>query len=163
MFGNYSPLSNGQLADNGFLALADFDVNNDYVINVSDAIFNQLRIWKDLNLDGISSSNEMFTLAQMNVQSLGLDYASLGYVDEFGNYYADGNNTIDENGNQHRQLGMFTKTDGTQSGMEDVWFVRDTSQRLDKSVISFSEEIAALPEIEGFGNVHNLRQSMRLS
>lgn len=40
----------------GFLALAQHDDNGDGVIDASDAVFGQLRIWQDLNQDGISQA-----------------------------------------------------------------------------------------------------------
>ncbi|WP_296645077.1 hypothetical protein [Roseinatronobacter sp.] len=38
----------------GFLALAQHDDNGDGVIDEADTVYGQLRIWQDLNQDGIS-------------------------------------------------------------------------------------------------------------
>jgi hypothetical protein len=52
----------GQLAANGFEALADLDSNDDAQFDALDAEFANLKLWKDLNQDGISQSEELFRL-----------------------------------------------------------------------------------------------------
>src|SRR5665647_3061083 len=66
LFGDAMIKSNGQLATDGFDALRDLDSNADGKINSSDSQFANLRLWRDLNQDGISQSNELFTLGSQN-------------------------------------------------------------------------------------------------
>jgi hypothetical protein len=63
-------MSNGMLATNGFEALTDLDSNNDGVINSNDTQFSDLRVWQDLNQDGISQQNELFTLTEKGIANL---------------------------------------------------------------------------------------------
>lgn len=58
------------LATNGFEALTDLDSNNDGVINSNDTQFSDLRVWQDLNQDGISQQNELFTLTEKGIANL---------------------------------------------------------------------------------------------
>lgn len=57
-------------AADGFAALAQEDSNHDGLVNASDANFASLRIWRDLNQDGISQAGELFTLASQNIAAL---------------------------------------------------------------------------------------------
>ena len=63
----------GQLAANGFEALADLDSNGDAQFDALDAEFANLKLWKDLNQDGISQSEELFSLTALGVQSIQLN------------------------------------------------------------------------------------------
>ena len=44
--------------------------------------------------------------------------------------------------------------------MDDVWFAVDTARTVDKNLVAISADIAALPDLVGFGNVHSLHQAM---
>ena len=59
-------------ASTGFEALGTLNSNGDGVFDASDAAFGSVRLWQDLNQDGISQSTELFTLAQKNIASIGL-------------------------------------------------------------------------------------------
>jgi hypothetical protein len=77
---------------NGFLALAEYDTagfggNGDGRINHNDAIFDRLRLWQDTNHNGISESCEMFTLPQLGLRKIDLDYRQSRRIDEFGNRF----------------------------------------------------------------------------
>ena len=145
LFGNYSVLPDGSLAPNGFVALKAFDSNGDGVIDASDPIFSQLRLWVGGN--GQPGSGQLVTLTEAGIQSLNLNYATQSYTDA--------------NGNQFRQVGSFTLTDGTTRAMVDVWYGVDTGRTVDMSApVAVSADIAALPDLAGFGNVHSLQQAM---
>ena len=146
LFGNNTILSDGQKADNGFAALADLDENADGKIDAHDAAFADLRVWRDMNSDGVTDEGELFTLAELGIASLNTGYFS--------------QTLTDKNGNQHLQVGSYTLEDGSTRAMNDVWFAQDTRATIDKDLVEVSAEIEALPEVFGSGKVHDLRQAM---
>ena len=148
LFGNNSVLSNGQKAANGFEALKDLDSNEDGIFNNSDTAWNQIKVWKDANSNGIVDEGELLTLEQANISSINLAYQN--------------QSNEDINGNAHKQTATYTKTDGSTSTITDVWFDTDLSNTIDLSDITIPEAIAALPNVSGFGNVHDLHTAMAL-
>jgi hypothetical protein len=75
LFGDNTLLPNNTRASNGFTALAQHDTNADGQINSQDAIYSQLKIWRDLNQDGTSQAGELQTLAQAGIASIGVQGA----------------------------------------------------------------------------------------
>ncbi len=146
LFGNYSILANDLRAANGFVALADLDSNHDGKVDASDAAFSQLRVWKDGDSDAKLDAGELLSLSEVNVGSLNTAYAS--------------QNQTDAQGNQVLQTGTYTDADGVSHSMNDVWFSVDKARTQNLNQVAVSTEIAALPEVAGFGNVTSLRQAM---
>lgn len=94
VFGNYTPQPRPPAREsrNGFLALAIFDNaeaggNRDGKITNADAIFSSLRLWQDTNHTGVSDVGELYTLNQLGLKSIDLDYKESRRTDEHGNRF----------------------------------------------------------------------------
>jgi len=92
LFGSATPLPGGGRAQNGFEALAVYDLplyggNGDGAISAADAAYPQLRLWRDSNHDGISQPDELLTLAQAGVVSIDLKYHKSPFTDQYGNKF----------------------------------------------------------------------------
>jgi len=77
LFGDLTPQPNVD-SPNGFLALAEYDKpgsggNGDGKITNRDAIFSQLKLWQDLNHNGVSESSELKALTGL-IEGIDLNY-----------------------------------------------------------------------------------------
>ena len=77
---------------NGFAALAVYDLpanggNGNGAIDPGDAIYSRLRVWIDANQDGISQADELYALADLGIERIGLQYEWTPWIDTWGNQY----------------------------------------------------------------------------
>ncbi|WP_284427769.1 calcium-binding protein, partial [Acidovorax sp. SUPP1855] len=148
--------SNGraQTHANGYEALAAEDGNGDKVIDANDAVYSQLRVWKDANQDGVSQAGELHTLADLGIARIGVAGTA--------------SNVNLGNGNTQPLSGSFTRTNGTTgvSGVAEVTgslllasnnFYREFTD--DPAVTAAA---GALPQMGGSGWVRDLREAMSL-
>ncbi|MBT0200439.1 calcium-binding protein, partial [Vibrio campbellii] len=145
LFGNNTKLGDGTFASNGFTALSQYDENGDGLIDSKDPIFSQLKVFRDLNQDGISQSEELRSLNHHGVTSLKVTYNDSPYVDE--------------NGNEHRQQSSYTKSDGRKNDLNDVWFQMEKSDFIYPE-IDIPKDILKLPNINGIGSLPSLHYAM---
>lgn len=74
------------------------------VADNQDAIFSSLRLWQDVNHNGISEPEELHTLPELGVESISLDYREARRRDRFGNVFRYRAKVYGEN---HTDLGRW--------------------------------------------------------
>jgi hypothetical protein len=146
LFGDSTLLKSGIKAADGYQALAEWDDNADGKIDSSDAVWANLKLWRDADGDGYSLPSELLSLADVGVQSISTAHTLPG--------------TIDSQGNIQTHLGSFTRSDGSTGQIADYLFKVDTAYSVAETWLDIPAEIAALPDANGYGNVYGLRQAM---
>jgi hypothetical protein len=95
--------------------MRELDTNHDGVVDKSDAVFNELQVWRD-NGDGITQSGELLSLTELGITSLSM---------------ASQASSVMDNGNLIGLMGSYTTADGKTHTMGDVWFsVDDSGQKV---------------------------------
>ena len=145
LFGNNSKLANGELASNGFEALKEYDTNEDGTFDSFDDSFHMFRVWRDLNLDGVSQEFEMLTLEEAGISAISTEYSSTNVI---------------QNGNTLGETASITYADGSRSVATDVWFNTNPTLTKATELLEVSEEVGSLPNIKGYGLVSDLHQAM---
>lgn len=135
----------GDLGQSGFGELITYDLNSDSIINASDAVWSQLRVWVDANSDGRTDAGELRTLASLNIRSIDLNYTAVNFTAE---------------GNLIHEQSVFEYTNGTTGLAADIWF--DVSNVATDSAVALTGNatIDDLPDIRGRGDVGSLRSVM---
>jgi hypothetical protein len=94
LFGNFTPQPPPPPAvgKNGFNALRVFDDpryggNGDGILDRRDAAYARLRLWQDKNHNGISEPDELFSLEDVGVGGISLQYETSERTDEYGNHF----------------------------------------------------------------------------
>jgi hypothetical protein len=86
LFGNNTRGPDLAFARDGYHALGKYDLNRDRKIDRQDPVFYQLRLWADLNGDGLSQPDELDGLTAHQIVSIDLDYDdSFFEADAYGN------------------------------------------------------------------------------
>jgi hypothetical protein len=153
LFGDETLLANGQKAAHGFAALSDLDKGSvingvtvgsgDGVFDAQDAQYANLRIWRDLNQDGISQANELKSLADTGVTSikLGSTATNTAYSDAI-----------------LAQSSTFTRADGS-LGQAGSFILAQNNFVRQFTPITVSDTANALPDLKGSGWVRDLREA----
>lgn len=143
LFGDETVLANGKKASNGFVALAELDSNADGKFDLSDAQYASLRIWRDMNQDGISQADELKTLADSGVKSIGLTNATVNtnYPDAI-----------------LAQSGSFTRMDDS-TGQAGSFILAQNNFVRAFAPITVSADAKALNNVGGSGWVRDLQEA----
>jgi hypothetical protein len=129
-----SDFSSGQ----NFVVRADpltLDLDGDGIVNNLDANWNNLNIWRDINSDGLSQSEELFTLEALGITGLATKATNYTYT--------------------------YTKSDGTTGVMADVHSAVDTFHQQFTEAIPVSPDVEALPDMQGACNIIQFRKVAR--
>ncbi|WP_281365888.1 calcium-binding protein, partial [Paenibacillus phytohabitans] len=148
LFGQYTVLKDGQLAKTGFQALLDLDANGDQVINQMDADFQQLQVWKDVNSDGITDKNELFTLNELGITEL--------ILKDHGNLYLEDEYT----GNSETGQASYATNDGEGHSMIEYRMKTAPYDTVANEWLEEPEVIQLLPDVAGSGILYSLHQTM---
>ena len=148
LFGDQTTLSNGDKAASGFEALAEFDDNKDGKIDAKDIVYAKLRLWQDANGDGVSQADELKLLADAGVMAINLNSSVV--------------NPANVMGNVQRRLGSFVRSDGSGGQIAEYLLNRDTLDSFDllNQNVVIPEDIGALPNLQGTGNMTSLHVAM---
>jgi hypothetical protein len=82
LFGNSMRLTSGEVAPNGFDALAELDINDDGAVDASDPAWQHLLLWTDRNHDGMSTLDELQPVASSVVTALKTAHRRVGRKDQ---------------------------------------------------------------------------------
>ncbi len=151
LFGDHTVLAGGAVASNGLQALSEWDLvgnggNGDGIISASDAVWDSLRVWQDVDVDGFSDSGELFALSALGISAINLAFTATGAGDGLGN--------------TQQRAGSFSRSNGSSGTIGEYLLARNTSVSIAESTVALGEDVAALPEVRGSGNVYDLRQAM---
>jgi hypothetical protein len=108
LFGNRTRLTSGELAANGFDALAELDTNGDGAVDPADAAWQHLLLWTDRNHDGMSTTDELQPIAGSVVKALETDHRRVGRKDQWGNEF--------------RYMSHYRLTSGARVTFYDIYF-----------------------------------------
>ena len=147
LFGDQT-MVNGVKATDGFGALSAEDTNKNGKFDAGDGNFNNVRVWRDMDSDGVSDSGELFTLTELGIVSINLDSTS---------------SSTNLNGNIKTAISSYTKSDGTTSEVGNLNFSQNSfySEFTDKLLLSDTAKL--LPDMNGSGMVRDLREASMLS
>jgi len=130
----------------GYDELATVDANGDGKIDASDPAFAELLIWRDLDGDGISTADEMLTLAQAGIARFNLAYTQ-----------SDTNVA----GNIIARTGTYVRADGTSRVMGSLQFALDEATgRPEVPEGNLLGDLYILPNLAASGAAPDLRAAM---
>ena len=149
LFGDSYVLKDGTHAVHGYAALAEYDSNSDGVVDAKDADFDKLRVWRDLNQDGVSQKEELFTLEEVGVQSLNVAYQ-------------DSNRNLGD-GNRLAQEGSYIGKDGKVRTMGDLLLSNNPFYSRYSQAVKLTNEQRTTANLQGIGRLRDLREAAALS
>ncbi|WP_347506175.1 hypothetical protein [Pseudomonas anguilliseptica] len=155
LFGVDTVKANGQKASNGFDALRDLDGNADGVFDDQDEQFANVRVWQDLNQDGVAQVNELKSLAEHDITAVNLGSTATNQ---------------NSNGNLISAVGTFVRGDGSEGSVNgnqslaaNLDLATNPFYREHTDTIALSDSVKALSDMKGSGAVRDLREAAMLS
>jgi hypothetical protein len=162
LFGNQTVLADGSFAAHGIHALAELDSNGNGAVDAGDARYGEVKLWRDLNQNGISEAGELQTLAQAGIAAIGLTAVPKNTALEGGNLlaYAGTYTRVDGATGDVGTVGTGTAADDLLAGASgSLDFALNPFYREFTDTVPISEAAAALPDVKGMGSVRDLREA----
>ncbi len=133
----------GSSQTDGFAQLERLDTNGDGVIDASDEAFSKLRVWRDLNQNGVSDDGELVTLEEAGITSISLSSSALG---------------VNNNGHTAAREATFSFTDGSTGSIQSIFFQTDNQDTILDNTPGFTIDpnVANLPQLQGSGEIHSI-------
>ena len=171
LFGDVMTLPDGSLALTGFDALRAYDSNGDGKIDASDDIYASLKVLtgegkmanladagiKSLNVASEAVNADMSpTLSQDDLAKLTWEERVLALKDQT----READRALWKSGGSIRNQGSFTWEDGSTGTIPEVLPYSAPMYSIPDEILDVPEDVAALPNLMGFGNMHDLRQAM---
>ncbi|MBF0213808.1 MAG: hypothetical protein HQM00_09640, partial [Magnetococcales bacterium] len=122
----------------GFQKLAELDGNHDGVVDGEDAAFAELRLWRDVDQNGVAGVGEMQDLGSAGVASLGTSFL-------LSNQKIAGNTVT--------AISSFTHADGGTGALGDVYFQYDNTLTQFRADYTPDVESLFMPILRGYGNM----------
>ena len=147
LFGNHTQITPGQNAADGYAALSAMDSNADGALDTQDTDWQTLRIWRDLNQDGIGQTEELHALDTLGLTRIGLNKTDKTQT------LSDGTKL---DGQAEYTLNGQTRT------YTDAWFAENAFYRQFPDRIPLTDEAKELANLQGSGMVRDLREAASL-
>jgi len=146
-------------ATNGFEALAALDSNGDKIFDAKDTAFAQVRLWQDLDQDGISDTGELSTLDAKGIVSVSLNYTSTSTNLGGGNSIT-GKAVVTRTTGSSEIDSVSVGADSTANNLNlaDNPFYREFTE-----TVELTSAASTLPNMGGSGAVRDLRDAMSLT
>ncbi len=150
LFGNepVNGIANGMQFANGFQDLQTF-AGTTGVLDSSNSIWNELYVWvPSVNQNAVTTpgAGTLYTLAELGITSINLDYSNVGYQ---------------INGNNIEEQSTFVINGNTQT-IADAWFSYEPTNTIYDGTYELNPEALLLPDQRGYGNLPELYISMSM-
>ena len=116
------------------------------IINATDANFASLRVWRDLNQNGVTDAGELQTLAASGITAISVatTVPTIGAI----------------SGNTISAQAIVTYTGGLTGQIADVILTADLADTKFLGTTTITPAAALLPKLKGYGNVKDLQVAM---
>lgn len=132
----------GSTEKTGFEELKELDTNNDGIIDSKDADFNKIRLWQDLNENGVTDEGELKTATEAGIKSILTNSYKMNEINN--------NNIITEKATVVYNDGTTKDLYDVATQYNDMYTVYGGDYILDADVID-------LPWLRGYGNSIDLQ------
>ncbi|SNS94831.1 Hemolysin-type calcium-binding repeat-containing protein, partial [Micrococcales bacterium KH10] len=149
VFGDNTLLTDGTVADSGFTALRELDSNDNGGIDPDDDHWSDLAVWRDVTNPGNTDMGELVDLDTAGILSISLTTVAL-------------DQTVDS-GIVVGQASLVTMQGGGEVQAAEFWLtpiLYDTVEVIHDDEAGIPEDVLALPQVPGFGNVPSLHRAI---